>query len=416
MTLREKRKCRQCGKEIQPYLNKKKQWVIKDYCNNCKPEEQLHELTCKKCNKTFLIDHQRTDRKFCPECSTMNQDTKELTCPKCGKIYFTERTPDGRHFKHKRVCDECSKVTTEKIVYCEKCGKPFTVTKYPGTDSFKKVRFCSDLCASTQTEFVNGKVQWKKAMQTCKHCGKSFELKRTEKGTIRKREVCDDCLKPKTKAKTKEKVCSVCGKMFEVELTPCGNYSSTQYCSDECANIGFKTKCKTTCQEKYGVDYPCLTDKAIKHNAGNVISEINKRFAKMLDENNIKYVLEFKIENYSYDFKIKDTDYLVEINPTYTHNSYYNHFGKVKDKNYHHDKTKFAFDNNYICICVWDWDDWNKIIKLIKQNNIKIKETKIQLHYSKNKENIIVLKENKDYIEKGYLPIYDDGFTIIITK
>lgn len=413
MTIREKRQCRICKKELKPYKNNKGIWVIRDYCDSCFPEEKLHSLTCEKCNNIFYMNEQRTERKYCPECSSMNQDKKELVCPKCGKTYYAVRSPDGRHFRHKRICDDCAKPATEKTVYCEKCGKPFIVTKYPGTDSFKQQRYCSNFCASTQTEFRDGKVQWKKTTTKCKHCGKEIELERNAEGKLKLRTVCDDCLKPKAKAPTTTRICSICGKEFTVSLEPCGNYSSTQYCSDECASEGFRSKCKKTCQEKYGVDYPCLTDNAIEHNVGNVVSEINLRFAKQLEKQSINFEHEFKLGSYSYDFKIKNTNYLIEINPTYTHNSYFNHFGKIKTKTYHYDKTKFALNNDYVCVCIWDWDSWDNVIDLFKKHKIQLKEKDIQLHYSKGRENIVLSKENNKYIEEGYLPVYDDGFEII---
>lgn len=399
--------CVKCGKQIQYEQQINNIWYVSKFCKDCFPEQEFKNRTCKKCGNIFKVGRKPSKlndyiiRDYCPDCSSKNQTVKELICPKCGKTYYATRSPDGRHFRHKRVCNECSKSQTEKECICEKCGKAFTVTKYEDIDSFKKIRFCSPFCASTQTEFKNGKVQLKQKYSTCKYCGEKIPLKFTSDFHWMPRTVCDNCLEPKTKPKYVERTCSVCGKTFKAELQPCGNYSSSQYCSDECASVGFNTKCKETCQEKYGVDYPCQTEQALQK--GNVISEINKRFANLLKENNFSYEMEFVLEGFSYDFKVENI--LIEINPTYTHNAIGNCFGKAKEKGYHYSKSKIAIKHGYICICIWDWDNWNSIIKLIKRPNLKMEYVGIKLVYSKGKE---VSEQEKT----GFLPIYTDGFKI----
>lgn len=402
--------CVKCGKPIieEQYIDG--EWIISKFCKECFPDQKFKEYTCEKCGQHFKLGRKPSKintfiiRKYCPDCSSANEERKALICPKCGKEYYAERTPDGRHFRHKKYCDSCLKLQDEKEVKCEKCGKLFIVPKYKGTNSFKKIKYCSPDCASSLTEFKDGKLQYIKKYQICKHCGKQFELNIIN-GRYAKRTVCDDCLKPREKAEFIEKICSICGKTFKAELTPCGSYSSTQYCSDECASIGFKTKCKETCQEKYGVDYPCQTEQALK--AGNVISEINKRFAKLLDKNSIEYEQEFVLGYYAYDFKINNI--LIEINPTYTHSIQENHFGSHKEKYDHYNKSKIAKDNGYICLCVWDWDNWQDIINLIKQPNLKMEYVGIELIYSRGKET----SKDETSIGEGFLPVYTDGFKVI---
>ena len=129
-----------------------------------------------------------------------------------------------------------------------------------------------------------------------------------------------------------------------------------------------KEKMSKTIQEKYGVPYYCLTEDCISKQ-GKTISKVNRNFAKLLDANNIQYKQEYVLENKSYDFKIENI--LVEINPTYTHNStigpyFKNHKQESKDSNYHLDKTLLASKYNFRCIHVFDNDDWNKIIYLLQ--------------------------------------------------
>ena len=77
-------------------------------------------------------------------------------------------------------------------------------------------------------------------------------------------------------------------------------------------------KVKKTLMLKYGVEYACLTENCINNN-GRMISKVNKDFKELLDKNGIKSELEFRLNKYSFDLHILDTNILIEINPTYTH-------------------------------------------------------------------------------------------------
>lgn len=137
-----------------------------------------------------------------------------------------------------------------------------------------------------------------------------------------------------------------------------------------CAVDKIKEKVSRSIMEKYGVPYYVLSDEYQQLN-GFTISKINKIFADSLNENNIKTEFEFKINNKSYDLHILDTNILIEINPTYTHNStnptwFHNSKKEPLDKNYHIEKTKLALKNGYRCIHIWDWDNIDKIIEILK--------------------------------------------------
>ena len=124
----------------------------------------------------------------------------------------------------------------------------------------------------------------------------------------------------------------------------------------------FKQKVIDTNRERYGVDYTCLIYSGkLKGND----SSYNRSFAELLDTNNITYEREFLLQKYSYDFKVGNT--LIEINPTATHNTHFNPYGKNRiDTNYHRDKSKVAGDSGYSVIHVFDWDDIDKVIQLLK--------------------------------------------------
>jgi len=123
-----------------------------------------------------------------------------------------------------------------------------------------------------------------------------------------------------------------------------------------------KQKITQVCLDKYGVPYNCMRDEC--RNASSVISNINKRFGDVLEANNIEFEFEFHIDKCSYD--LKSGDILIEIDPTYTHNSFGNHWDSDGlDPNYHLTKTKLALDNGYRCIHVFDWDNWDDILNML---------------------------------------------------
>lgn len=149
-----------------------------------------------------------------------------------------------------------------------------------------------------------------------------------------------------------------------------------------------KEKLSRTNMEKYGVPYFCMTDKC-KNANGHTISKINKNIAELFQLNNIKTEFEFKLNNKLYDLHILNTNILIEINPTYTHNSttscWFNNYSKpALSNNYHIEKTKLALDNGYRCIHIWDWDDLDKIIGILKPKesiyarNCSVKEVQLE--------------------------------------
>ena len=126
-------------------------------------------------------------------------------------------------------------------------------------------------------------------------------------------------------------------------------------------------KYSNTCQQKYGVPYFCMSEKCRQSSTSN--SGPNKRFSDILKNHQISYSTEFFIDHYSFDFKIDNN--LVEIDPFATHNSTWSPFGEStkKDKYYHKNKSDTAKENGYRCIHVWDWDDIDKIVMLLKQRD-----------------------------------------------
>lgn len=140
--------------------------------------------------------------------------------------------------------------------------------------------------------------------------------------------------------------------------------------NDNLNNPIFKERIKNTCLKKYGVPYACMTEQCRKAN-GNANSKINQNFSQKLKDNGIENKLEKPLNKYSYDIEILNSNVLIEINPTYTHNITYGsefrgHKKKPLNKEYHFEKTINASKEGYRCIHVWDWDNKDKIINILK--------------------------------------------------
>lgn len=154
--------------------------------------------------------------------------------------------------------------------------------------------------------------------------------------------------------------------------------------SESCKNAYHEKIIKTNL-ERYGVEHYFLSEENQKK-LKNVVTKINKEWFEKLNGD----ILEFPLKRYSYD--IKKDNYLIEINPTHTHNSTFNIF-QGKDplpKDYHYNKRKFAEENGYKNFIIWDWDDENKIVSFFKDKikifarNCEIKEV------DKNKANLFL--------------------------
>ena len=137
-----------------------------------------------------------------------------------------------------------------------------------------------------------------------------------------------------------------------------------------CGAKDIQEKVMNTNLKRYGVPHFYLSKEAQNKNM-HTISKINKEISKLLKENDIDNELEFVLKNKSYDIHILNTNILLEINPSYTHNSTIGaRFSKFEKEplsyDYHVNKTLLAKENNYRCIHIWDWDDIDKIIKMLK--------------------------------------------------
>ena len=154
-----------------------------------------------------------------------------------------------------------------------------------------------------------------------------------------------------------------------------------------------KEKIVQTNLEKYGIPYYCLSNDCI--NKTVTISKVNRKISQLLRENKIDNELEFHIDTSNYDIHILNTNILLEINPTPYHNITWHPFNKIKSEDYHYNKTKLAKENGYRCIHIWDWDNLDKIINILKPKKI--------LYARKLKVKEIAKQEANEFLDKYHL-------------
>ncbi len=133
-------------------------------------------------------------------------------------------------------------------------------------------------------------------------------------------------------------------------------------------NADIKEKMMATTEKHYGAKCYLISDDCMnKMKCKTKHSKPNDDFAAKLDAAGIEYSREFRLSIRSFDFKVGDD--LIEIDPFATHNSSWSCFGKEHEPlspDYHHDKSQLAAENGYRCIHVFDWDDQDKVIDLLK--------------------------------------------------
>lgn len=158
-----------------------------------------------------------------------------------------------------------------------------------------------------------------------------------------------------------------------------------------------KTSTRNTFQEKYGVDcYWLLPDAKRSNDSKN--SSYNLAFEQLLIQNNISFEREVTVGRFIYDFKVGN--YLIEINPTATHNVTWSPYSDSGiDKKYHKNKSDNAIQYGYRCIHIWEWDDYNKVIK-----QLLLPRTKIYARNCIIRD--VKLQEAKEFINKNHLQGY----------
>lgn len=148
----------------------------------------------------------------------------------------------------------------------------------------------------------------------------------------------------------------------------------------------------------------------------------NEKFEHLLHDNNIGYETEFPLGSYFYDFKVGNI--LIEINPSWTHNSSYDVTISRKkvtklDPYYHYNKTKFAIDKGYIVINVYEWNNVDNLLPILTGqirvlNDFKGVERHLVKLESSSKYRSFILGNNGNLLKEADCYIYDDGYELVI--
>lgn len=110
-----------------------------------------------------------------------------------------------------------------------------------------------------------------------------------------------------------------------------------------------KSRSRATCKERWNADNPMKNPEVVSKLSESVykkyhvqfscqlpqcnlghrsVSKANLAFQKLLEASGIPVSLEFSIGRYRYDFHVPGTNVLIELNPSVTHNTYLNPWGK----------------------------------------------------------------------------------------
>lgn len=359
-------------------------------------------IKCKYCNKELdesnFYRSGEGYRQPCKSCRVLiakekYKDLKEKKCGRCGKIKSVAEFDFSRDYGYQSFCKECKKErykqqpehkpqqTGTKVCSC--CGKEKDINDF-----------------STDKKATDGR------LSRCRECVSKYDATRTF-----------------PVQQTGTKFCPRCNKELPVaEFSIArGNPDGRFYCCKTCA-VSFSNdivekqceKCGQTYQGRREKDKYC-PDCKIKY--GNH-TQPEWDLINILDKYNIKYECEYNIENrFWYDFYLPEYKLLIDVNPTYTHaaiDSYY----PAKRKYYHWDRRRLANKSGFKSICIWDWDNKEAIIQAIKENKLKINQKQnSQKHWNilNTKERILDngTQNESQMIAEGYLPVYDDGQTLI---
>lgn len=383
-----KKKCKICGKEFET------KYYQKQYCDD------KHFLTCKVCGKEFEITNKvfnRSKDKWPKTCSKeCNRILAKQTSIENNGTDFnnTKKAKDTRLKRYGSYESEDAKLKRKNTClkkYNRECGINLDKAKQTKLDKYGDINYNNiEQIKQTNlerygTENVSKcEIVKKKIIETnLKNWGVPYTFK-TSNNKIKSRKTKLDkygneyFTNPEKANKTKLKNNN--GKYQSNETTNLIKNKKKNLYGYTSWNIN---KAIQTNLERYGVPYYCMTEEC-RRLAHTPISQNNLKLKESLEKLGNKVELEYVIENLQYDLKVDNS--LIEINPTFTHNSYIgpkfseDSIGKPKDKDYHINKTKLAATNGFKCIHIFDWDNKEKIINLFcKKEYLYARKCKIKI-------------------------------------
>lgn len=316
----------------------------------------MYDLICSKCGSSFQSI--QAFAKVCPNC-------KIGKCKICGKSFNKDWPYD------QQTCSaECRKLYRRSAEIIEKttASRVATLQKKYGVDNVSKLQSVRDkIGVANSSEEVRNKRE-----ATCierygvSHPLQNEEIKRrTHQTWMKHYGVPYPTMSDEIKKKMSDTLSSE-ESMNKRRSTLMERYGVS--CTNDIP--GVREKMMETTTEHYGVPYYVLTEEYRHPKKSNVISKTNKQIAELFSKHGVETEFEYVVGNRSYDLHIIDTNILIEIDPTYTHNCIGNHWDvHGTEKQYHINKTKLAEDHGYRCIHIFDWDDVSKIAELVEDTS-----------------------------------------------
>lgn len=312
----------------------------------------MTKLNCKYCNKEFeLSNKQEVEYIRCLKNNTKKNFFCSKSCAACFNNKFRKTKADSK------VRDEFGRFVpdakTTVIGKCAQCGKNFEL-KPAQLERYKKNLnvFCSKSCSAKYSN-AHRTSEW------LEHREDTYEYKYGDRKYVNKEAI------------------STSVKLLYENKDDYGffskSYNQIMLSKYNTINIANSEWLKQHNLDKYGTEYYFQSDDyknkmSEKYNSiedyHSKVSKLNKKFVEMLKDNNINCSVEKYVSGFYYDIEFNGI--LIEINPTVTHNtitSIFNH--KPIKCDYHYLKSKNAWDNNFRCIHIFDWDDKEKIINIL---------------------------------------------------
>lgn len=336
------RHCIECGKEFDAR-------GTAAYCAG------PHYRKCEVCGDSFVWDYKNPKKCCSRSCASLLRkktiSSEVRTCELCGKEFHPESSTQ-------RYCKN------QHYLPCPICNKPVPISLDNIQPKCCSLECSNKLREATCIEKYGVKIasQNPDVRKKLHDIAVDFEHSEARKSTVRRRYGVENvaqaaAVREKISATVRSAECQ--SKIRSTMVERYGVAHPMQ--SDE-----LRSKYVDTVRNKYDVPYYCMTEEC-KAAQGHIISRCNRVFGQELERLSIPYKFEHRIDDFSYDIELLGQNTLIEINPTYTHNAIGNHWGTVIDKNYHKTKTQRAKESGYRCINVWDWDNHEKILNLLRE-------------------------------------------------
>lgn len=363
-----------------------------------------------------------------------------LTCTKCGKTLDSNCFDKNKSKKsgYNSWCKQCKKELYEKTRQkkesipegykkCGKCKQIKPVSEFNKSSAYGYQSYCKQ-CKKDKYNSTKNYEPQQIGTKLCSSCGKEKyinEFSINRKSIDGRSSRCKECISKYDASRIFSvqqegtKYCPRCKQTLPI-IEFCiarGNPDGRFYCCKSCAEEYQKEIVDKVCiycgkqfKGKREIDYACPECKLHTVPENKLIQVLNKY--------NIDFISEYSLKNkYWYDFYLPDYNILIDVSPTETHCAYTkNQIFTPKLPEYHYDRLQVAKLHNLKYINIWAWDNTERIVEAIVNNTLQIKQGNIQKHWGKEKTSEHLFDNNfneQEMISEGWLPIYDDGQTLI---